>query len=462
MNPVLLIAVPLIAAFLSILNKKWAPYILLVVSLFSIFSLYFYDLDSNIVIGGFEAPYGINLVLDHYSLIALYVINIAFFVVIATSAEKVKKMATVLLVALAGLNGLLLTGDLFNLFVFIEVSGIAAYLITTTNKKYLETFNYLVIGVVGSSLYLLGLIILYAMTGTLNMVDMGVQIAALNIDPVNLAFPFLLMFIGLGVEAKLLPFNAWVKGILGNSNKLVGPMIASVYAGALGFVFGRVLSSVFVMSDQLELIIIIILVVGLIAGEAMAFASSKMREVLLYSSVAQASLVIMLFAMGVSGWATFMVIANVVSKFILFAVATHTSDQLGTDELDDLSGMFSNNKVVGVSFTIAALSVSGLPLFVGFVIKMNMLMDLFSMDWGPFLVGIILITSLVEGIYYVRMLIKLWYSDKEAPTVKFDFNLKYVVALLAALIILFGVYTDPMTDYVEDIETELVYEGGIL
>lgn len=460
MSPILLIALPLIAAFLSILSKKYAPYILLIVSLFNIFSLYFYELNSNIIIGGFEAPYGINLVLDHYSMLALYIINIAFFLVIATSVEKVRKLSTVLLVALAGLNGLLLTGDLFNLFVFIEVSGIAAYLITTSNKKYLETFNYLVIGVVGSSLYLLGLIILYAMTGTLNMLDMGVQISALNIDPVNLAFPFLLMFIGLGVEAKLLPFNSWVKGILGNSNKLVGPMIASVYAGALGFVFGRVITSVFVFSDQLLLIIAVILVVGIIAGEAMAFASGKLREVLLYSSVAQASLVILLFTMGVSGWAAFMVVANVISKLILFAIATHTSDALGTDELDDLGGIFSKNKVVGVSFTVAALSVSGLPLFVGFVIKMNMLMDLFNASWGKALVAIILITSLVEGIYYVRMLIKLWYSDGEAPIVKYDFNLKYVVALLAAIIIVFGLYTTPMTDYVEEVEYVLV-EGGI-
>ncbi|MFK5883242.1 MAG: proton-conducting transporter membrane subunit [Candidatus Izemoplasma sp.] len=461
MSAVLLIAIPLIAAFISILNKKTAPYILLGVTLFNILSLPFYDL-GQITIGGFEAPYGISLILDSYSILALYVVNIAFLIVIVTSTDKVKKVATVLLVALAGLNGLLLTGDLFNLFVFIEVSGIAAYLISTTNKKYLETFNYLVIGVVGSSLYLLGLIILYAMTGTLNMVDVGVQITALNISATDLAFPFLLMFIGLGVEAKLLPFNAWVKGILGNSNKLVGPMIASVYAGAIGFVFGRVISSVFVISDELEIILSVILIVGIIAGEAMAFASSKMREVLLYSSIAQASLVIMLFVVGVTGWATMMLVANVVTKFILFAIATHTSDELKTDELDDLEGIFINNKVIGVSFTIAALSISGLPLFFGFVVKMNMLTDVFAGD-GRLFAAVILITSVVEGVYFVRMLIKLWYTEKDTtPTINYSFKLKYIVVVLAALLIVFGVYTTPVEDYVEDeLYPLLVEEGGI-
>ena len=205
MSSVLLIAVPLLAAFLSILNKKIAPYVLLVVSFGLIVLIRFLDLET-IVIGGFSAPYGITLVLDNYSYIGLYVVNTLFFIISAISIMNYKKISSILLVALAGLNGLLLTGDLFNLFVFIEVSGIAAYLITTTNKKPVATFHYLVLGTVGSSLYLLGLIILYAMFGTLNMEDLAVQITASGATGAQTALPFLLMFIGLGVEAKLLPF----------------------------------------------------------------------------------------------------------------------------------------------------------------------------------------------------------------------------------------------------------------
>ena len=168
MNAVLLIAVPLLAAFISILVKKFSPYILLVVSFASIMALQYVDA-GEVILGGFEAPYGINLVVDTYSLTGLYIVNVLFFLVVALNGLKFQKLSSVLLVSLAGLNGLLLTGDLFNLFVFIEISGIAAYLITTTNKKPLATFNYLVAGTVGSSLYLMGLIILYAMFGTLNM-----------------------------------------------------------------------------------------------------------------------------------------------------------------------------------------------------------------------------------------------------------------------------------------------------
>ena len=106
MSAVLLIVVPLLAAFISILFKKASPYILLVISFASVVSLNYVPLEV-ITIGGFSAPYGINLVLDGYSLIGLYIVNSLFFLVVALNCVKFKKVSTILLVALAGLNGLL-------------------------------------------------------------------------------------------------------------------------------------------------------------------------------------------------------------------------------------------------------------------------------------------------------------------------------------------------------------------
>lgn len=458
MSSVLLIAIPLLAAFLSILNKKIAPYLLLLVSFGLIVLLGFLDLET-VVVGGFEAPYGINLVLDNYSLIGLYVVNTLFFIVSAITYCNYKKIAPVLLVALAGLNGLLLTGDLFNLFVFIEVSGIAAYLITTTNKKPVATFHYLVLGTVGSSLYLLGLIILYAMFGTLNMADLAVQITSSGATGMETALPFLLMFIGLGVEAKLLPFNSWVKGILGNANKLTGPMIASVYATAIALVFGRLLSTVFVFSDELMLIITVVVVFSILAGEAMAYASTKLREILLFSSIAQAALVVLLFALGLTGFAVLLAIVNGFSKLVLFLVVTHIEAHTKTDELDELKGIFVNNKVIGVGFTVTVLSVLGLPLFVGFIVKMNVLVELFKAN-NLIIPAVILISSVVEGVYFIKMLLKLWYSKTESKKIKFDAVTTYVVVVIAFLLTLFGIYFEPLNTLVSTIVNLTV--GGIV
>lgn len=458
MSAILLIAVPLLTAFVSILFKKYAHYMLIAVSFLSVFALGYMDLGS-ITIGGFSAPYGIVLILDSYSLIALYVVNTLFFLVAVLNYKEFKKVSSIMLVALAGLNGLLLTGDLFNLFVFIEVAGISAYLITTTNKKPLATFNYLVQGTIGSSLYLLGLILLYAMFGTLNMADMANEIAISGYSAGVTAFPFLLMFIGFGVEAKLLPFNSWAKGILASSNTLSGPMIASVYAAAIGFVFGRLLTNVFVIEDTLLTIVTVILVFSLVAGEAMAFASKKVREILLFSSVAQAALVIVVFMSGFAGWAVYLIIGNAVAKLVLFLVTNIATKQLGNDDVDTFKGLFVNNKVVGLAFTAVTLSVIGLPMFFGFITKMNILENMFvSGDYvWP---AIILITSLVEGIYFIRLLLNLWHTDGVAPEVKFEFVVKYVVVIIAVLIMVFGVYTEPVQESADDLVTYSITEGG--
>lgn len=459
MSAILLVAVPLLTAFISILFKKQAHYILIGVSFLSVFALGFMDLQT-VVVGGFNAPFGIVLILDEYSLIALYIVNILFFLVAVLNCNEFKKVSSILLVALAGLNGLLLTGDLFNLFVFLEVAGIAAYLITTTNNKPLATFNYLVQGTVGSSLYLLGLILLYAMFGTLNMADMANEIANTSYGAVT-AFPFLLMFIGLGVEAKLLPLNSWVKGILATSNRLSGPMIASVYAAAIGFVFGRLLTDLFVIEGTLLTIISLVLAFSIIAGEAMAYSSSKVREILLFSSIAQAALVVVVFIAGMPGWAVLLIIGNASAKLVLFLVTNTAVKQLGNDEISTFKGLFVNNKVVGIAFTIVTLSIIGQPLFLGFVVKMNILENMLVA--GDYIwPAIILITSVVEGIYFVRLLLNLWYKENDLPKVRFEFALKYVVVVIAILLIVFGVYTSPTTDLGDDLQASSYIDGGVL
>jgi len=458
MNAVLMIIIPLLVAFISILFKKIAPYLLLTVSLGLIVLLGFLP-QETITIGGFAAPYGISLVLDNYSITALYIVNILFFVVVALNIVKYKKLSTILLVALAGLNGLMLTGDLFNLFVFLEITGISAYLVTTTNKKPLHTFNYLVAGTVGSSLYLLGLIILYNMFGTLNMVDLATELTTLNVSAMEVALPFLLMFIGLGVESKLLPFSSWVKGVLGTSNSLSGPMIAAVYAAASLFVFGRLLTEVFIISDQLLLVISAIITFSIVAGETAAYSSSKAREILLFSSIAQAGIAVLVFANGYVGLGVLFVSLNAFSKLVLFTVVNYANESVGSDEVKDLQGLFVNNKLVGISFTVAILSILGLPLFAGFYAKIGILAELF--DTGSyFFPAVILLSSVIEGVYFIKLLVKLWFSEEKVVNVRFNYSIIYVVVVVAMLLVIFGLYIEPLQNHLGLLVS--IVKGGVL
>lgn len=407
MAPILLIAVPLILAFISIAAKPFAKYFLLLGMAFNTVAAFF--IEAGVYeIGGFRPPFGISLVVDHYSFYSVAFMNVIFTLIVVMALEKVKGIQTILLVGLAALNGMLLTGDLFNLFVFLEIASIAGYMIVASEKRYIAVFNYLVMATVGSSLYLLGIVILYAQYGTLNMAAMSDSMMAQGLIS---GVPLILIFVGLGVEVKLVPVNGWVKGVLADSGTLVGPMIASVYAGVMLMVFGRLFGDVFVTDDTLKLMFAVIAVITIVLGEAAAFSSGKMRTILLYSSVAQSGLAVLLFVYGLTSAAVLVVLSNVVVKFVMFVLAAHIAEG-GTDELSELKGLFRKNPLNGLAFTIAGLSLIGLPMFFGFPVKMNVLMGLFKADlwWIPI---VILTATLVEGAYIIRMLVGLWNSGDE-------------------------------------------------
>ena len=240
-NPALLIAVPLLFAFVAAIHKKLGkPMLIAAVSINALLALavvFLGELPMEYWLGGFKPPFGISLVVDEYSAVAVILQNVIFALIVLMSFKHVGKYGAVLAVSLAALNGMVLTGDLFNLFVFMEVAAISAYIITAMDKGYKHTFNYLIVGSLGSGLYLLGIILLYNMFGSLNMTDIWFKI---NISSYHTAKPLalhvVLIFSGLAVEAKLIPFGGWVKGVLKKSNPLVGAMIASAYA--LGRAYG--------------------------------------------------------------------------------------------------------------------------------------------------------------------------------------------------------------------------------
>lgn len=463
MNAVLLIAIPLLAAFISIVSKKIAPYLLLLVGLFNIVLLFFLE-NGLVFIGGFDVAMnsdllGISLLLDTYARMALWLINGLILVIFCLNFKSYKAFSSILLLAIAGLNGLLLTNDLFNFFVFLEISGIAAYLITSANKKPVSTLRYLVIGAIGSSLFLFGVVVLYAMYGTLNMVVM-IQAIQASGNYAEVILPFTLMFIGLGVEAKLLPFNAWVKGVLGHSNTLTGPMIAGVYAAAMSFVLGRFITNLFVFEGSLLTVVTVLLALGILAGDVMAFSSSKTREILLFSSIAQASIVALLFVNGVVIWAVYLIIANALSKTVMFLVINKATKDVGSDESEALRGLFINNKLVGLAFTLVTLSVMGLPLLAGFVIKLNFLTQLAGVG-QIVLIAIILIASVIEGIYFVRLIVKLWYPGESAINVNYNFSFKAVFIVIALVLLVFGTYSSPLNELDNSVDTisEVVNNG---
>jgi len=403
LNPVLTIALPLILAFTKIMYRRIANLFLIVGSLINIFVVVFLK-EGQYLMGGYRPPFGIILQVDTYALYSLLVLNVLFAALMLLVTKKAENLTSSSLIALAALNGLILTGDLFNLFVFLEIATIAALILVSSIKKYHQAFNYMVAGAIGSTFYLLGLGLLYKQYGTLNMARMHELMAA---SPSGSAVAVILIFIGLAVEIKLMPFSSWAAGVLKNADEWIGPMIGAIYGGVMMIVVGRLFTDIFVMDTKVRLMLSLLTLITLVGGEAAAFQSRKVREVLLYSGVAQAGLEALLILNGYPAIGFILVLSNMTAKYVMFLLAGYMAEEAGGDDFDRLTGVFRSNPVHGFAFTVAGLSLAGLPLFFGFIVKLNLLYNL-MLSHSYWLPALILSASLVEGIYMLRMILGLW------------------------------------------------------
>lgn len=408
-SPVLLIVIPLLMAFITLLIKSYKSEVLLLTAFANVVILA--TLTKGITaIGGFDAPFGISLVLDHYALVGLILINVLFFFTVISHKSQIDPYQTVLLTLLAGLNGMLLTGDLFNLFVFMEITAISLYVMTTQSKKLETTFHYLILGTVGSSLYLLGVILLYSRFGSLNMMHLASLQTA---GSLSLLLPLLLVFIGLSVEAKMMPFNSWVKGIYQNANALVGSLMASVVATVVLLVMGRILMTFYEQGSLIANTVLAIAIITLLAGELSAYKSTTIKDLLLNSSIGQSGLMVLLLLSGMTFPALLLLINNAVAKWTMFSIADVLAPN--NEAIANIKGRFHAHRLLGLAFTISSLSLIGLPLFLGFYGKLNALMGLMALNMTLPLV--VLFVTLIEGAYIMRLLMVMWHAGSEGETI---------------------------------------------
>ncbi|HCP14793.1 MAG TPA: hypothetical protein DIT32_03310 [Peptococcaceae bacterium] len=252
-----------------------------------------------------------------------------------------------------------------------------------------------------------------------------------------------------------MPFSGWVKGVLKNADEWIGPMIGAIYGGAMMIVMGRLFTDVFVVSPKVTLLLSILALVTLVGGEAAAYDSEKMREILLYSGVAQSGLEILLILNGYAALSFILILSNMMAKYVMFLLSGYIVNAAGTDVLGDLKGLFRSNPFLGFAFTAAGLSLAGLPLFVGFFIKLNILYNL-MMSHSYWLPAIILITSLVEGIYMLRMILGLWQTGLEVQeagiqiispsNIKTKYAVHAITLILSLAMVVFGLMPDYALD----------------
>jgi len=476
-NPVLLIAVPLGLAFaiplFALFWKDAAKYIPpvalgfnLVVSLLLLPKV----LENPIIvsIGGWQPPFCINLVAGPVGVLFSTIIALVGLLVSIYALDYIKEGATekyhmLYLLLLTGATGVVLTGDIFNLFVFFEILCISSYALVAylRDKAGIESaVKYLIQGAVGSSLLLIGIGLLYGQFGTLNMADIARNIK--SVSSISVFVPMVLIITGFGVESAIFPLNAWLPDAHSSAPSSISAILSGIAIEVGLYAVSRVVFTIFGASGILPFLALLG-ILTLLVGEMCAFSQNNIKRMLAYSSIGQIGLILFALAIGTSYGVTgglFQLLSHTLAKALLFLAVGYMIYQAGSMEISALEGMGKKMPLTCLAFTIGAFSLVGLPPFIGFPSKFLVVRAaLATKETFLFvLIGFALLGTVIEGAYFFRVVQVLYFKGgkvnpriKEAPVAAL-----IPMFIFVLLIVVVGIYPKLVTDVLNSAASEFL------
>ncbi len=376
--------------------------------------------------GGWAAPIGIEYILDPLSGFMAAVVNgISLVVMIHAGANAAREIRphkrvpywALVMLMLCGYNGIIMTGDFFNLYVFLEISSLALYgLIAAGDRKSpVAAFRYLIMGTMGGSFYLLGNGFLYFTTGSLNMLDVKSIVPELGAQPgilAGLAF----MVIGFGIKMAMFPLHLWLPDAYTHAPSPTSSLMAPVgiKIGAYGlirvlfFVFGLTfITRIFPVTE----IVSWLSAAGIVYGSILAMSQTELKRMLAYSSVSQIGYVGLGIGlanpMGMAG-ALLHVLNHGLMKACLFLVAGNFRTKLGHSNIAKFDfNVRRRMPWTTAAFTVGAMAMIGIPPTVGFFSKWYLALGTIA-DKKWFFLGVILLSSLLNAVYFFRVIEKIY------------------------------------------------------
>src|SRR6056297_955324 len=413
--------------------------------------------------GGWEPPIGIEFVYDGLSAFFVLVINTVAFLVLIHSRQISKKefpgkempYYSLAMLMLLGFNGMILTGDLFNLYVFLEISSLSSYALISIGDRQapFAAFRYLIIGTVGGTLYLLGVGFLYTVTGTLNIIDMSAMLPQL-FDNSAVFAALILMIVGIGVKAALFPMHGWLPDSYTYASSTSTALIAPIGTKVGAYILFRIVLWLFgiELTDAvapISYIVGVLACLGILYGSIMAIAQTEMKRMLAYSSVSQIGYIIMGLSLanplGFAG-ALLHVLNHAVMKACLFMVSGNLRLKEGHSDISRFDDSYRKKYPwTMASFSIAAISMVGLPPLAGFFSKWYLALGTIDNENWIFL-AVILISSLLNAVYFFRILEKVYMMNpkkdqkegSDAERNEVGFSMMFPTSVLAIALFVIG------------------------
>ena len=418
--------------------------------------------------GSWLPPWGIEYVIDHLNAMMLVLITGTSLLVAVYSRRSLEAelsdrtiyFYTLFLLQVTGFVGIVITGDVFNLYVFLEIASLAGYALIATGEEGapFAAFRYLILGTVGACFYLLGVGYLYMVTGSLNMADLAELLPSLYGSKVVLvAFAFFM--VGIALKMALFPLHMWLPDAYTRAPSAASALIAPLMTKVAVYIMLRVMFTLFRPYFSIELLPVakIMLYAGIIAifaGAVMALAQKNFKRMLCYIVIAEVGYMVggvgVANAVAIRG-AILHVMNDVVMTLGLFAVAGILAYKMKNSEISAFDNIFKKMPFTMAAFLVVALSVIGVPPTCGFFSKWYLIQGaVMAGNWT--FVAALLFSSLVNVVLFFRIIETGYYDfgvggsghehahEKGTAVSEAPLSMLIPTVVVAAAIILIGLY----------------------
>ncbi|MCR5220195.1 MAG: monovalent cation/H+ antiporter subunit D family protein [bacterium] len=373
-------------------------------------------------VGGWNPPYGIQLVLDPLSAIMLAVVSTVALIATGVALPSIKKemlnrshlFFSLYLILVSGMMGLVITGDAFNLYVLLEIVSITSYGLIAMGKggrAPLASFNYIIMGTIGACFYLLGVGYLYLMTGTLNMEDIASSLSGLYGSP-TVAAAFCFIMIGLLIKMGFFPLHGWLPNAYSyapvGASVLIAPLMTKITVYLMIRILFRIFTPDFIFAAHsgIRHLVVWVAALGVIAASVIALNQKNFVRMLTYVIIAEVGYMVGGIWLGNTEGLTgtiFHIINDAFMTVCFFSVAAALLYRVGTTRIENLHRLFEKMPLTMAVLVVGALSVVGVPPLCGFFSKWYLLLGGFAAHHYGFVIALIF-SSAANAVLFFRVL----------------------------------------------------------
>lgn len=416
-------------------------------------------------LGGWAPPWGIEYRVDVLSGFVLVLISAVGAVLtpyawrsVAREIEEDKQawFYCMYLLCLAGLLGITVTGDAFNAFVFLEISSLSSYVMIALGRDrraLLAAFQYLIMGTIGATFYIIGVGLLYLLTGSLNMVDIAARLAPVMAEHSRAVITGLAFItVGISLKLALFPLHVWLPNAYAYAPSWTTAFLSATATKVAIYLLIRYYFSVFGVAIDMHAlpvndIIIVLSVAAMFIASLIAVFESNLKRMLAYSSVAQIGYITLGVGLanqtGLTGGLVH-IVNHALMKGALFLAIGAIFFRVGTVRISELAGIGRKMPLTMAAFTVAGFGLLGTPGTSGFISKWFLALGALDKGWW-ILVFLIVASSLIAVVYVGRVLEIIWLREPTPAMANISdppLSMLLPTLILAAATIYFGFETE--------------------